>query len=615
MGDILQLLDEWTVQTTDGYSWHASVNGLNSYAGEGWIIMVDGHQLAPSPMLFKDISAIPLAVEVIDSVEVMNTPQLHGGYFAGKGLIHIHTSSPKRGMMLHVVGLVGDETGDPGPYRYTDYQTPNVDRIGREGLFTVDFHPEGTYARIAVLARDHTFTDINMRHRIFGALDEDKWANMSQLSSSVAVGIDGARHHGELYLAHAMTSKYLLFFQPLGREVPVTTVWSHAGAAGTVTAGERHRVDYRVFYESNELRRYDNMLDFDFDWKMRSYTGNTELAYLGRTARLSVGAGFERRELDTGYRLTTDSYQVGSVYGSCDKSYGARLRQSGGIMVRFTAKEAALKASLLHDVAITRGSGVMASLSFSRYLLGEGNDLWFWVGRGYGLLDTYGIDCTVHGAFQRSTNVTSDLSWSFDGDDFSVDITGSYRYLGHVQLERQDLLLNPRDCSFEGPVHVFPDESGHTAMGTLALRYHPSPVFSHRLFYSYQEAVAGSERFRAAWESVPHHAVHYSMSYRPVEDFSLWSYFRYSSSSYWKDYTEVDRTICQLDDRTSTVYNARIPSAYILDVQVRKRFLDGTMVGSLLARNLFNREHRLHPAGASFDLSFYVQLQVNLHTN
>ncbi len=85
----------------------------------------------------------------------------------------------------------------------------------------------------------------------------------------------------------------------------------------------------------------------------------------------------------------------------------------------------------------------------------------------------------------------------------------------------------------------------------------------------------------------------------------------YLSSSTWLDYANIDGEACE-SAGTRTVYRSAVDSSLMLDLQVQKWFWQRRLKGELLCRNVWNEKVRYHPIGASFDLTFYVGLSLQL---
>ena len=123
VGDILLLANKIRVNTLDGFTWSANINGLSSFQRQNWIILLDGQRLGLNTFNNVNINMLPINITQIDSVEIISVPQIYNGIFTDYGLIHIHTKSISNGKAMTFFQSAGNETGDPGPYIYTKYKT------------------------------------------------------------------------------------------------------------------------------------------------------------------------------------------------------------------------------------------------------------------------------------------------------------------------------------------------------------------------------------------------------------------------------------------------------------------------------------------------------------
>ena len=138
VGDILLLANKIRVNTLDGFTWSANINGLSSFQKQNWIILLDGQRLGLNTFNNVNINMLPINITQIDSVEIISVPQIYNGIFTDYGLINIHTKSKSQGTVLTFSQSAGNETGDPGPFAYTKYKSPNVEIVGSGTSFVLD---------------------------------------------------------------------------------------------------------------------------------------------------------------------------------------------------------------------------------------------------------------------------------------------------------------------------------------------------------------------------------------------------------------------------------------------------------------------------------------------
>ncbi len=638
LADILMLVDDWSICTTDGFTWQASPNGLFPFEGQTWQVMLDGQRIDLKLFDVNNLNLLPVALDFVDSVEIVSLPRNYNGEFIGRGLIHIHTRRPANGFFFRGSVIGGNETGDPGPYRYTGDYSPNVDAIGPDASLSFGFGSKDRYIRANIASKVHFFRDAAMFKRneeilrvpaetgpssgtiaegdhecssFIGRLGfDDLRPGMRQISSLLAGGLElfGGKH--ELLAGYSDASRYFLFFKPFGREIPVDHRFGHAGITGCFPVSSKAHVVYRLKYSVNRLDEHPNALDVDFDWQTHNLSSGIE-GHFGEYSRTAiVGARLDRVALHTNYHLTNSSYNAIHSYGVLSFKSFDTVRHDCGISVVFSGGREALKAFLSNDWRINSGNSLKTHLSFSHRLQEEDNSLWYWAGRGYGLLNDFNIDYTAPGNIDKATQLTADATWQTNASHhLKIETTFSYRFFKDLHLEKYIFELDSLHCSFVSPVRLCTGADGHYVKGRLSAQHRITHRLSHRLFYSYQTEVAGDAAFKDTWKAVPRHKVSYRFTYAPVMNFRIWGMLSYLSSSMWTDYLNIDGASC-VSNRFSVTYQSTVRSSTVLDLQIQKWLWQRKIRGDFLCRNVWNEDFRYYPIGAAFDLSFYIQLKV-----
>ncbi|NBC17074.1 MAG: hypothetical protein GVY18_07135, partial [Bacteroidetes bacterium] len=166
LGDLFRLLDDWDAATIDGYTWQAAAAGLAPLQTSTWTLLVDGQPVDLGLLDAPVLDMLPLPLSEIAYVEVISRPAFVAGMMAPAGTIHLHTRDPAGGLGLKGTVSAANEVGDPGPYRYTDFATPNIDRIGptyEAAAFVAD---STAHVRAFLKADEHHATDEQIEQRV-----------------------------------------------------------------------------------------------------------------------------------------------------------------------------------------------------------------------------------------------------------------------------------------------------------------------------------------------------------------------------------------------------------------------------------------------------------------
>jgi hypothetical protein len=224
------------------------------------------------------------------------------------------------------------------------------------------------------------------------------------------------------------------------------------------------------------------------------------------------------------------------------------------------------------------------------------------------LLDKNGVTFTIPDEINKSNTAAADVTWRIrPGEKFDVGAAGLYRRFSGVYMEQRSFTLNTNDCSLSSPTVVVTGQEGQAIGGSLLLTYNPSSLVTGRLYFRHLEMFSGDEPLVQEWQTAPERKFVTQISLRPYADLSAWIRMTHRSSTAWQAYQQVTTLTC-----TGGGYSARYSpdtgGSTKLDINIRKLLLKRKLSADLICRNLWNADDRYHPAGASFDLSFYLLL-------
>jgi len=609
IGEILLLVDEWSISTTDGLTWMASPNGLAPFQSQTWAVMLDGQKIELNTLGVKHLYMLPVALDQISYIEVISLPQLYEGEFTDRGFIHIHTGKAELGLSLRGALVLGNETKDAGPYGYTKYATQNVDRNANDGSVIIDYGSKNWNTSASLVVQKHPFSDWAMLKRNSAIIAGWPGLNNS-ISPSFRFGLNFLQSKHEFLAGYSNSSKYFLFVKPLGREIPVKNAFPLIGVRGAFPASRTIGLSYRLRYSTSQIDKYPNTLDIDFDWKTQQLNANLEGDFKGNTYRAKLGVGFDRYALDSSFLPQRTSYDISKIYSQLSLRLSETTRQSISTFAALSNGKVALKTALVNAWEISPGNAFVASLSYAQRLFEEDNSFWYWAERGYTLPAPNNIDYSIFGQINKSSLLSGDIIWktSFEAD-VVMEASCYYRLFNNQYLERQSFQFSPQNCLFYSPVQIHGGRNGEIVGGKLTIEHHPGAQISQRFYYSYQTEISGDGIFKGAWQTVPKHKISYQVTYLPVKNFSIWAMLSYLSASTWADYQNISNESCYLSSNVALVYSSEVRTAAVLDMKFQKWFWRRRFIGSLLLRNVLDNNYRYHPIGASFDLSLFVQVK------
>ena len=619
VADILLLADNWDLNTTDGFSWRAVAGGLDTWQQQHWDVFLNGHKLDRKLFDVINLNLMGVALEEIDSVQVGTVPCLHQGEFTAAGFVHIFTSQSALGLRMTGSIDMGNETGDPGPYLYTEFATQNVDRIGPSGELTLMAGRPGGYERATVVVQQHPFTDGAMYRRTSGL--GYHWPGIFSVAPTVTIGRRRWAGWQELRLAYSHSLYLYQLSEQLGFETPLDVITADAGLSGWIPISDRTLWRYRWNYSSNDLVERPNRLAFDYDWRMAHSAGNLEVASKIGGQELGIGAGLDHYRLFTQADLSDDDFLHVKAYAFAAGNLHPDWDYHLGTMLARTAGEAAGSVTAGGSWKLLPGHRFNMALSLSQRLTEAGTNPWLWMRRGYDLyswIGTAGLDEPLprlegEPKVAARRQLTGDLTWHYQlSRDLSWEAGASYRRAAGLALERREIRFNPANCHFPAVTSIATGESSEVIGVRLAGFGRIAANLKFQLAYRSWTVVNATPTARDEWRKIPRHKLTARLAWTPVPNLSLWAMFTKVSSTTWKEYLPVDGLTCRLTPNDLITYRATVPSWTSLDVQIRKWFWNRRLSGSLLLRNLLDSDVRYHPIGSTFHLTLFVKINLFL---
>ncbi len=603
LSGILSLIDDWDASTLDGFSHRISARGQAPYQRQDWIVMVDGQVLRVGVFDAASLNEIPIAVGQIDSVEIHGSPGIVAGRFSEAGLIHFHLTRHETGSEARATFSTGNETGDPGPFLFTEHRSPNIDRTGPD--YAVGFG-SGTKGWNVVggakfLQEPATDPDVRQRNQLYGV-----FPMLDLKASLLRAGYSTARARHELLAGYTSFENYL-FIQPYGREIPTVQHLIHAGIDGHFSLGPALQLRYRSSLSSTRSERRPKTSAPALDWGMRSWTADLELRRSSGNVGLTAGLTVQGEHAVTGSELSRDSQTLGAVYLSAAHSPGGTHRQVLDTWLSAARGACAVKTAFRHRWWRPGSRHALeAVFGYSERLVEEDSRIWNWWRRGYRFLDDQGVAVTFPATTPKPRSWRADLTWSWRVlEQARFDLTGYARALGAELLETRDYRFRSESHSFSGPVEVVADQSAWLGGGLIVLEIEPARHMACRTAYRYQNVLGGDVTARRAWDPVAHHHFRQSLTVRSVENLTLQTMLEHRGPTFWPDYRDA------LSD-TNGAYSPRVPGWWKLDLVIQKWLWERRLRASMNLQNLLNDEVRYHPIGATFDLSLFVLLELRL---
>lgn len=603
LSDLVFLFDDWAPSTVDGFSWEMAPRGGAADLSASWVVLVDSVRIDTDRFGYSSLNLVPVHVSEIDSIEVTRLPVMSHGEFAQNGLIHFHTRRPA-GYGIGGTASTGNESGDPGPYAYTGYATPNVDRIGPDYAAYGEYGGDDAWVRAVFHRHRHYPTDESVLVRNFG-IAAGEYPQMTLITGS---GSFGGNLLGGSHRAFAAGTRFddYFFFKPYGREIPVRSRLTTGGISGRVPLGERAGIEYRAAYTQQEIEHRPNSFDLDFDWREERWRGSAEVSLDGSALRQRYGAGFESVRSKTGYALSKCGYDLADIYAGWDLFAIEDHSQRAGVRLTAGEERTALEAFAAERWRASPSHRFDLTASYAETLPERDGRIWYWDERGYRFLEDSGVDVSRDKTIGTARRWSVDAAWSADfGSRFAGAAAAWYRASSNLVLEEQRFQFDSFEQAFGAPVRLVADQEGGVAGGELSFEARAAGVLKLCGVYRFEKPVTGDEMFRLRCDAVPRHLFRQTASYAVAPNFKLWARLNYTSAAEWHDYDDAEA-------QSDGLYRAKVDPFVTIDAAAVKWLWERRLKGSILFRDLLRQAPRYHPIGAAFDTSVFVEIEVGI---
>jgi hypothetical protein len=553
----------------DGLTYAISADGLpgagvSTPGTPRLLLLVDGMPVPVGVLGQTFFDWLPVTTSDIDSIVVTRGPAIVAGLVAPRGAIEVFRRRAVSGAYTRAAFQFGDESGDPGPFRYTDQRTPNVEKVGPFSHLVAGYGARRWSAEAAYARKTFNNSDSLIRARLpAGALTEDR--QYSELGT--LVGRLGIRVAGEHELVVSRTTHIGLIFVPaIGVEQPVDAAMISASVAGHASRGSL-QASYRLSASAADVGAFESVIPMRVGHESDVLFGAADVTR--RTLRnqftfgVSGGQGtrrLERRNVAHGWERAHIGATFAGPAGS-QATFGAGVTVAGRTAFD---ERASLTWAASSNTRITASFVVMQQLAESDEAHAERvvfevadaekpNLARFAIGAAY--RGPVRIDATAH--LDRSGG------WSV--------YTDPAPFAGGQADDR-----------------VRPREDAALLGGSLALSTAEDRPISAMGDFRWSSVQSASDVMRDALESAPRHEVRLGIRARPYPSLRFAATMAVVGPTRW---TSVD----------STATSARTPPIERLDLSAEKWMWDRRIRVQAVFRNVLNRPERYHPLSAQWN--------------
>jgi hypothetical protein len=602
--DVYRLSVRWDRTSIDGYNFRGAAGAQSVYQKQKFSVLINDQKTDIQYLDEQNVDLLPFTIDIIDSVIIIYSPELYKGEYTNNGIINFILKKPADGLSVNALQSIGNEVGDPGPYIYTEYDSPNVDKLGYTA--GINFTSKGKEWFIAGSFKfnENFITDPAVIDRINAV----SWSNKTNLlGASAILGLSKFSGEHKLLFNYTESDGYY-FSRQFGNEVPGKRIYKHIGFDGNFEVNPQIRINYYIKTGANSLLSRDDKLDLTYQLEVNSTLGRIDAVYSGKSFTANAGISYSNKEGRRSDIQYNETYDFLKLFGSVNFGLSGSTEQQLMFHTTKNYNNYALNARLVNIWNINNNNSLYSSLSYSENLFNENSDYWSWSQNGNPVTTP-----------EFNSIIVSDISSKAK----SLDAGAAYRYSPSpaFQFEAGVNFIATKNDYMEVPVYTYDkDKSLFNTMMYLVnnqnynvvnfysdIEHRISNLFSHIFKYSYQSILDGSSGMMDIWNEFPEHKFYYSILMQPSETFSILAALRYTSPTEWHEYRYVS-------PQSFNRYNNKIDHRLVADLSMQKWFWSRKIWINLMFNNIFNQEEYYHPVGASLDFRMYLQIHIYLQS-
>jgi len=596
--DLFNYLIGWNTYTLDDNVWIAVPNSQSHYGDSAWRIIIDEVELNMGLFGVQNINMIPVNLTEVTSIEVISTPEFSGGEILTKGVLKYTTESIEKREYISGSFNIGNETGDPGPHRYTEFSSINIDKIGPDMSVNVAYPLDKWKYTGGIAYRQYFPTDEHIMGRIRRlAIDHPKVKNLT-FSSTV-------RNHLKSrwqWLAAAFYSldENYIFYSPALTEI----LAKHHYLQLITQFSIDRKVKAYVSHVQNGLTEQENLLALDPEFMINENTLLVEFIQAGDGYQFVNGLKWHYVSATSADWEGRKDYSRGSFHSGLQYQIAKNIKQQLNVVFEIRDSQvtgnAQLKSSIknenfLLDINLFSGS------IFSK----DEQSISFWTEQGYTFFSELGqINPAATGPV-KETMSSMDITLSTTQVSWNGSINIYYRYFDDFGFTQQHISYNSETDLLDAANVYYMDVEGAVSGMDMRLQYQFTSNFSQRFDLAWSNVISGDNELIQIWRARPELKLNIISEYYKQKKYSLAFALRFLGESYWNEFSGIL-------DTSNGYYDESVPSFWTADFSFGKSFWHQRLHGLLVIRNITNEPLHSHPVGSHQHMGFFIKVSFKL---
>jgi hypothetical protein len=593
LSDVLIWIDKAHYSTIDGERFYLNFNGTSTQQQQDFLLLVNGQKVELERWDAMAINSLGIPPSTIAYVEIINTPQIIDGQFAGKGAINIVTRNDFKGFTYTGYGSTGNKINDPGAAKYIQgYSSPNVDKVGYVYGHSLGYYGNKAHLAYSININQWYLPDETILNRFY------KYSNKWVKNETITHRLEGAAQIGKLLIegGGAMgEQKGYLYRNYLQNEIPANTDYLEGRLRLTQTLNNNQYVRLRMSANESSVIN-QNPLFPNYTYQTATLGGE-----YGRT--VAIGKNKNLKQV-SGYTLNCTSYNKGNTYQLQHKpyssfSYNLSKKVSQQVDVALNIHNKAMSPSLVfkhHKTSSILNSASWVLSYHQNRISDQYNQLW----------NFYSTNQQLNPIAYPTKIYTSPTHLLAADYFFYISSSTSFKLTVNPGIKYHN---NYHFISYNNQA-TFPLISDNTSAQTANfytftfgtnVHYDVFNNFWFDIDYYSANDKSSSTNLQHVLNNDSKRKLLVSLYLKLPGRIEIGTRTQAISKSSWLFYNDVG----QLQNQT-------INGSFTTDLCFNKKLLGDVIQLNTSIKNIFNQKEQYHPLGSNFQLRFFLNIMVKL---
>lgn len=601
LSDLMQLIDAWTFTSVNGDRWYMQSNSNSHYQNQNWVLMLNGQRVNISRIDAVNLNMLGVSVFDIERIEVVNTPNLYLNEYSDKGLIHIVTKQYQQGLTVKAMVNNGNETGDPGPYRYTQSNRSNINRIGENYAVSAGYASGRFFARTS-FNQQHYYArgeDIRLRYTHF---NHPELTPRNTIQSGYAqIGYAGKKWLHQ-FQGHLSNTGDFTFITPYSTELRNLQTYYSGGYTSLFKPNTNSQIRLSLTYDQTDVEPSPTSYFLPVIKTQQTALANLSYTktfpYQKKNGQWQAGVALEQNTFQYFSSSKSSTFQLLKPYGILSLPVTRKGTLTTDAMLVSNNTDLGYKATVGFYKRVDIITNWNLVLSHTNRLVEEDNNMVsLMANRSEALALPNAVPMNK---LSNQKQFSADFFYGITiGNNFKLiyqtgikQLTGQAAYL----LDTSAFYYNLSTYSYQTNL------SRINWLNRIYAYYNVLDNFIFHINYLRNGRISGDEAIVSA---IPLNKFTFTTEYQLPKNFQLWGRLTWQSATEWKAANAIDSTATNARD-------ANTPELFLIDAGIGKTMLKNRLHLNLTLRNLLNNKEMYHPLGADIGLRMFVTVALQL---